>query len=129
MLRLQPGEDPREQLDRWCDERSVEAASVTTAVGSLTKATIRYGGRSEGSVTEGDLEVCSLSGTLSRHGMLLHLAIADASGQMTGGHMMNGCLVRTTLERVVQEFGGLRLLRKHDPATAYDELFPEIIAP
>jgi len=129
VLRLRPGEDVRDQLERWCVERSVEAASITSAVGSLTQATIRYGGRNEGMITKGDLEVCAFSGTLSRHGMHLHLAIADADGHMTGGHLMKGCLVRTTLELVVQEIGGLRLLRRPDPTTGYEELYPEVIAP
>ncbi|MEO8590806.1 MAG: PPC domain-containing DNA-binding protein [Flavobacteriales bacterium] len=129
VLRLLPGEDVRELLDRWCNDRSIEAAAVSSAVGSLTRATIRFGGRSEGIVLEGDLEVCSLSGTLSRRGLHLHLAVADGDGHITGGHLLAGCLVRTTLELVVQEIGGLRLLRKPDPATGYDELLPEVIAP
>lgn len=129
VLRLQPGEDVRQQLETWCADRSVEAASIVSAVGSLTRATLRYGGQSNGHITTGDLEICSLSGTLSRHGMHIHLSIGDTAGAMLGGHMMPGCVVRTTLELVIHEIGGLRLLRTPDPATGYDELVPTPITP
>lgn len=128
VLRMQPGEDVRRQLAQWCAEGSVEAAAVTSAVGSLSRACVRYAGQAKGTITEGDLEICALSGTLSRHGMHLHLALATSNGQMIGGHLLEGCIVRTTLELVVQEFAGLRFLRRQDPATGYEELLPEIAA-
>ncbi len=129
ILRMMPGEDVREVLATWCAERSIEAAAIVSAVGSVSTAMIRFGGRSEGSTIEGTLEVCGLSGTLSRHGMHLHIAVADADGRMTGGHLLNGTMVRTTLELVIQEIGGVRLLRKPDTTTGYEELVPEPIAP
>lgn len=129
ILRMLPGEDVREALAAWCAERSIEAAAILSAVGSVSKAMIRFGGRSEGTAIEGDLEVCALSGTLSRHGMHLHIAAADADGRMTGGHLLNGTIVRTTLDLVVHEIGGVRMLRKPDATTGYEELVPEPIAP
>lgn len=129
VLRLLPGDDVRGTLAAWCNERQVEAAAIVSAVGSVSCALLRYGGRSEGTRTEGDLEVCMLSGTLSRYGMHVHLAIADAQGAMVGGHLLEGTLVRTTLEIVVQEIGGVRLLRRLDERTGFSELFAEPIAP
>ncbi|HRH38797.1 MAG TPA: DNA-binding protein, partial [Flavobacteriales bacterium] len=89
----------------------------------------RYGGQAEGTTLTGDLEVCAFSGTLSKHGMHLHMAVADPQGHMSGGHVMVGCIVRTTLELVIQEIGVMRLLRRKDPSTGYDELYPEAIVP
>lgn len=129
VLRLLPGEDVRTQLGDWAKKQGLEAAVLVSAVGSLTKASIRYGGRDEGSLLDGDLEVCALSGTLSKHGMHLHLAVSDGQGRMTGGHLLAGSIVRTTLEVAIQEIGGLRMLRKPDPRTGYEELFPEVILP
>ena len=128
-LRLLPGEDVRAELERWAREQGIEAAAVTSAVGSLSVGVLRYGGQSAGTRTEGDLEVCALSGTLSRHGLHLHLAFADGAGEMRGGHLLAGCLVRTTLELVIQEIGGVRFMRRKDERTGYDELFPEVIRP
>ncbi len=124
VLRLGPGEDLRPVLERWARDNRIEAASVVSAVGSLTVAHIRYGGRADGIITTGDLEVCALSGTLSMHGLHLHVSIADRDGRTLGGHLLPGSLVRTTLELVVQEVSGVRMLRTPDPATTYDELDP-----
>ncbi|MGV3636161.1 MAG: PPC domain-containing DNA-binding protein, partial [Flavobacteriales bacterium] len=129
IIRMLPNADVRAELERWCAAQGLEAAVIISAVGSLSTAVIRFGGRSEGATVTGDLEVCALSGTLSRHGLHVHIAVADGNGTMTGGHLLNGCLVRTTLELAVQEVGGIRLRREQDPRTGYAELLPEVIDP
>ena len=43
----------------------------------------------------GLLELLALSGTLSVDGPHLHGSVADALGRVNGGHVMNGCVVRT----------------------------------
>lgn len=128
-LRMLPGDDVRLSLQSWCELNGIEAAAIVSAVGSLSHAHIRFGGKQDGAFVEGNLEVCALSGTLSKHGMHVHLAVADGDGRMTGGHMLQGCLVRTTLEVVIQEIGGVRFARRPDERTGYDELFPEEIKP
>ena len=125
VLRMLPGEDVRAELERWCADNALEAGCVVSAVGSVSIAVLRMAGRNEGSTLTGSMEVCTLSGTLSRHGMHLHMAVADAEGRMHGGHMLSGCTVRTTLEVVVQEIGGLAMHRRHDARSGYPELFPD----
>lgn len=124
VLRLSPGEDVRPTLRAWVERRGLKAAAITSSVGSLTQAHLRYAGRADGIVTTGDLEVLCLSGTLSVDGMHLHLSAADRDGRTFGGHLLDGCLVRTTLELTVQEIIGVRMARAHDPASGYDELEP-----
>lgn len=124
VLRLSPGEDVRPVLRAWVRQCGLKAAAITSSVGSLTQAHLRYAGRADGIVTSGDLEVLGLSGTLSVDGMHLHLAVADRDGHTTGGHLLDGCIVRTTLELTVQEITGVRMQRVHDPASGYDELEP-----
>ena len=63
MLRLRPGQDVRPTLKEWVRAQGIEAAAITSAVGSLTHAHLRYAGRADGMVTTADLEVLSLSGT------------------------------------------------------------------
>ncbi len=125
VLRLQPGEDVRPLLEQWAKDHRITAACITAAVGSLTQAHIRYANRADGIVTTGDLEVVALSGTLTENGMHLHLAVADRNGATLGGHMLPGCLVRTTLELVIMEVAGVRMLRTKDDTTTYDELDPQ----
>lgn len=127
VIRLEPGEDVRETLEGWARDKAMEAAAIVSAVGSLTHAHIRYAGRADGIMTIGDLEICSLSGTLARYGLHLHISIADRDGVMLGGHLLKGSLVRTTLELVIQEISGVQLLRTHDEKTTYDELDPRPI--
>jgi predicted DNA-binding protein with PD1-like motif len=127
VLRMMPGEDVRSTLMAWCEEQAIDAAIVVAAAGSLSMAHIRFGGRSVGHVLEGDLEVCTITGTLSRHGLHLHVIVADGQGATTGGHLQVGCLVRTTLELAIQELVGLRLVRRFDDMTGHEELVPEPI--
>lgn len=125
VLRLQPGDDVRRSLQEWAQANAVDAASITCVVGSLTHAHLRYANRADGIVTTADLEVLSLSGTISRHGMHLHMSVGDRNGNVLGGHLLDGCVVRTTLELTVQEINGLRMLRSRDEQTGYEELDTE----
>ena len=50
----------------------------------------------------GKFEIVSLTGTLSAGGSHhLHVAIADSTGAVFGGHLLAGCVVRTTAEIVL----------------------------
>ena len=42
MLRLSPGDDPKVKLQSFVVENNLSAAVILSAVGSLTKAVIRY---------------------------------------------------------------------------------------
>ena len=66
--------------------------------------------------------VGSLSGTLSADGAHLHIAIADSSGAVIGGHLSAGSLVRTTIELVISLLPEWRFSRELDPATGCAEL-------
>ncbi len=127
VLRLEPGEDLRPTLHSWATSANIEAAAVVSAVGSLSAAHLRFAGRADGIVLTGDLEVCSFSGTLSKHGLHLHLSIADRDGVMVGGHLLPGCIVRTTMELVIQQVDGVRMARVKDAVTTYDELDPQAL--
>lgn len=121
-LRLHPGDDLRERLTTFSREQSLQAAFVLTCVGSLSQARLRFAGRDEATELAGDLEVVSLVGTLGADGCHLHAAVADAQGATLGGHVLEGCRIRTTAEIVIGEAPGLRFSREHDAATGYREL-------
>lgn len=121
-FRLEPGADLRCTLERYARERAVSAAFVVSAVGSLSRATLRYAGAETATIIERPLEIVALSGTLSREGCHLHCAVSDALGKVTGGHVLAGCVVRTTLEVVLGEAPAYRFSRELDPETGYREL-------
>ena len=121
-LRLQPGSDLRGALEAWMDEQEEQAGCLISAVGSLSVAQLRLAGASEATVIRGDLEILSLSGTLSRGGVHLHIAVANSTGSVIGGHLCPGSLVRTTAELVIGLLPEWRFRRELDPATGYAEL-------
>jgi predicted DNA-binding protein with PD1-like motif len=95
---------------------------VLTCVGSLSHVRVRLAGGAEHAIWEGAFEIVALTGTLSQNGGHLHLAVADQQGRTVGGHLAEGCTVRTTAEVVVAADDRLLFAREHDPATGYDEL-------
>ncbi len=121
-LRLQPGNDLRQALEAWMGEQQEQAGFVISAVGSLSVAQLRLAGASEATVIQGELEILSLSGTLSPDGAHLHIAVADRRGTVIGGHLCAGSLVRTTAELVIGLLPDWRFNRELDPATGYPEL-------
>lgn len=125
VLRLSPGDDLRAGLEsafRELQARGCRAACVVSAVGSLSRAVLRYAGQAQGTVLDEALELVSLSGTLSADGPHLHAGVADARGAMRGGHVMPGCTVRTTAEIVLAPLPGWAFSRAHDARTGFMEL-------
>ena len=118
-LRLQPGDDLRRALEAWMSQQPEQAGFVISAVGSLSVAQLRFAGATEEMTIHGDLEILSLSGTLSPDGAHLHLAVADSSGAVIGGHLCAGSLVRTTAELVIGLLPEWQFRRELDPATGY----------
>ena len=121
-LRLPPGADLRRALEAWMGEREEQAGCLISAVGSLSVAQLRLAGATQATAIHGELEILSLSGTLSPDGIHLHIAIADSRGTVLGGHLCAGSLVRTTAELVIGLLPEWRFSRQLDPATGFAEL-------
>ena len=121
-LRLTPGDDVRRALEIWMGEQEEQAGWVISGIGSLSVAQLRLAGAAEATTINGELEILSLAGTLSADGAHLHIAVADSSGAMIGGHLCSGSLVRTTAELVVGLLPEWQFRRELDPATGYAEL-------
>ncbi|MEB3237845.1 MAG: PPC domain-containing DNA-binding protein [Candidatus Sericytochromatia bacterium] len=119
-FRLVPGEDLRVAL--MARARAWPAAFVATCVGSLRHATLRHVTAETGTRREGPFEIVSLVGTLEAGGGHLHIALADADGQLWGGHLLEGSAVHTTAEVVVGILTDIRFARTFDPRSGYDEL-------
>lgn len=128
-LRLRPGQDLRQQIQAFVEQRRVRAGAVLTCVGSLTQATLRLANQDGPTVYRGHFEIVSLVGTLSVHGSHLHLAVADSTGRTLGGHLLDGNTVYTTAELVLGVFEDLEFRREPDPTFGYRELTVEPAAP
>jgi len=131
VLRLNPGDDLRAELQsafKDLQNRGHQAACIISAVGSLSRAVLRHAAEPQGSVLDEPLELISLSGTLSADGPHLHASVADARGQMRGGHVMPGCTVRTTAEIVLALLPGWAFHRAPDARTGFMELVAQPLA-
>ena len=121
-LRLRPGDDLRLTLEAWMGRRRERAGCLISGIGSLSVARLRLAGRPESTTLTGELEILSLAGTLSADGAHLHIAVADCTGALIGGHLCAGSLVRTTAELVVALLPDWQFSRELDPATGCAEL-------
>jgi hypothetical protein len=121
-LRLKPGQDLRQELEKFAKERKLQAGLIVTAVGSLTKAGLRLADQPGATQFEGKFEIVSLVGTLSPDGPHLHLSVSDKTGRTIGGHLVEGCTVYTTVELVIGEIEGVRFTREQDADSGYKEL-------
>lgn len=120
-VRLGPGEDLKQSLQRLVQREGHTAAWVMTCVGSLKRISLRLAGLH---TAEGEYEIISAAGTLAPNGVHLHLAVADPQGTLLGGHLMVGCVVADggTVEVVLGADSNWRFSRGLDPKTGFDEL-------
>lgn len=80
-------------------------------------------------VFKGAFEIVSLIGTIDKSGKShLHMSFSDANGNVTGGHVKEGCIIHTTVELTLVSNNSLLFERKNDEATGFDELYVEDIA-
>lgn len=121
-LRLEPGSDLRATLEAAASAGAGMSAFVASGIGSLSGARLRLAGAESETEVEGDVEILSLSGTLAPDGAHLHMAVADATGHVIGGHVCYGNMVRTTAELLVLELVEWSLAREPDRSTGFEEL-------
>src|SRR5690606_1718462 len=121
-FRLNPGDDLKEAIEKHVSNYQIVAGLILTCVGSLNKTSLRMAGKKDTISINGDQEIVSLVGTLSTKGCHLHLSVSDTEGKMLGGHLKEGCIVRTTAEVVIGVLENLSFNRELDKATGFKEL-------
>lgn len=121
-LRLSPGDDLRAAVQDVLRQCELRAAFVIQGIGSLSVAQLRFAGAEAPTEIRGDLEILTLAGSLSPDGAHLHMSVADARGQVFGGHVAHGCKVRTTAELLLALLPDHTFAREVDPDTGFMEL-------
>ena len=121
-VRLRPGQDLKVELTEFILKHKLKACALVTCVGSLTRAKLRFADQEKGKIIEGPLEILTLQGCGGNGKWHLHLSVADQNGRMTGGHLLDGSIVRTTAEIVLVELTELDFQRVYDPESGYREL-------
>jgi len=121
-LRVSPDQDLRRALEGAIEARLSGAAFVISGIGSLRHAWLRWAGAAQPKSLDGDLEILTLAGSVSRDGSHLHMSVADTEGRVYGGHVAYGCTVRTTAEVLLLLLPEWSFTREVDPATGFSEL-------
>ncbi|PSV16116.1 DUF296 domain-containing protein [Photobacterium kishitanii] len=120
--RLLQGDDLRYSLLEFVQKNSIQAGSLLSGVGCLSKAKIRLADENNVLNLEEPLEIITLSGTLTPQHVHIHISVADGKGCVYGGHLMPGCIVHYTTELCMVAFNNLNFEREYDSNTGFDEL-------
>lgn len=121
-IRLKPNDDVKKSLQNFAKEKKLKAASIISAVGSLTHYNLRFANQKEGTQKSELVEIVSLSGTLTSEAMHIHMAVSDQEGKTLGGHLLDENFVYTTLEITIVEDLNVEFKRVTDPTYGYQEL-------
>jgi predicted DNA-binding protein with PD1-like motif len=124
--RLTPGTDLKSAITEFVKANHITAGAILSGVGSLSSLNIRLAGaqpdHQPSLEREEEFEIVSLNGTVGLEGMHLHISVSDREGNVVGGHLKDGCIVKTTVELVIIADPDQRFNRHPDPETGFDEL-------
>lgn len=123
MLRLYPNQDLKRSLIEFCKNNGIQSGAIVSAVGSFSTMRVRIAdGKSMVEDTQ-NRELLSLCGTLTGESVHLHVSAINSTMEILGGHLMEGCIIHTTLELVILDLSDLyKNKREYDSQTGYDEL-------
>src|SRR5262249_11701312 len=109
-------------LEEIVEGEAIKAGVLLSVVGSLTSASLRTPSGAPKALT-GPLEIVSGTGTVGSAGIHVHISVSNESGATFGGHLLSGCIVRTTLELVILDLSNQMIFdRVVDASTGYREL-------
>lgn len=134
-FRLKPGDDLKRGIANYIAKYDLRAVSILTCVGSLRQVNIRLASERNGSMSyyfrDRDMfEIVSLVGTFENLDDRIpdghvHISLADARGNVVGGHLMKGSIVYTTAEVTVIDNHRQQFKRAFDKSTGFRELVVE----
>lgn len=120
--RLKRGSDLLVEIKKIAIEEDLKAAVVLSSVGCVSKLKVRDAGGVNFREVNENCEILSLNGTVSAKRTHLHVAFSKEDLSAIGGHLVEGCIINTTCELVIQELSGYEYDVEFDKETGYDEL-------
>lgn len=121
-FRLQNGEDLKLSIEKYVKNHNIKAGVIISCVGCLYKSVIRNAAGKEVITLDKNVEIVSITGTLSPEGCHIHISVSDEELKTYGGHLKDGCLINTTAEVVIAELDNYAFKREMDNKTGYKEL-------
>lgn len=121
-FRLVRGDDLKKEIIAYCKEHNIEAGVILSAVGCIKHLHIRLAEAKEYIDREACYEIVSVTGTVSKDDVHIHISVSDNTGATVGGHLKDGTIVDTTCEVVIYELTNYIFGREPDELTGYDEI-------
>lgn len=122
IFRLHPGQNFKEEIDKYVQDHKINAGIILTCVGNLTKAIVRMANAKIIKTWEGSFEIISLVGTVEIGNSHIHICLSDEEGKTFGGHLKDGSVVGVTAEVAIGEIEDLEFSREFDEKSGYKEL-------
>lgn len=121
-FRLIRGNDIKKEIIAYCQKKNIEAGVIISAVGCIKHLHIRLAEAKDYIDKEENYEIVSITGTVSKDDVHIHMSVSDNTGKTIGGHLKDGTIVDTTCEVVIYELKDYIFTREPDSITGYDEL-------
>ena len=121
-FRLTRGNDIKKEIIAYCQKENIQAGVIICAVGCISHIHIRLAEAKDYIDKEENYEIVSITGTVSKEDVHIHIAVSDNSGKTIGGHLKDGTIVDTTCEVVIYELTDCIFSREQDEQTGYEEL-------
>jgi len=122
VFRLTRGNDIKKEIIDYCQKENIEAGIIISAVGCISHLHIRLAEAKEYIDKEENYEIVSITGTVSKDDVHIHISVSDNSGKTMGGHLKEGTIVDTTCEVAIYELKDYSFSREPDSMTGYNEL-------
>lgn len=126
IFRLHRGDDLKNSILEFCRMNNINGGIMACAVGCCSKVRFRLAGADDFYEDERDYEIVSITGTISKDGVHIHISFADNTGKVVGGHLTEGCIINTTCEVSIIKSDKYKLSREYDEETCYKELVIEM---
>lgn len=140
-VRLLPGTDLMDGLKKACQDNGVRQGTIISAIGTLRQLNIQIfvprpelklgAGYNPPVVIPGPMEVMAIQGVImetesGETALHLHGVFCDKDGKTLGGHIVpGGNPILATLDAVIGEMGGLKMMRRYDAETDLSLFSPE----
>ncbi len=121
-FRLVEGNDIKKEIISYCQSKNIEAGVIISAVGCIQHLHIRLAEAKNYINAKERYEIVSITGTVSKDDVHIHISVSDNTGKTVGGHLKDGTIVDTTCEIVIYELKDYIFTRELDNITGYDEL-------
>ncbi len=121
-IRLTHGMDLKRSIQAFVTTEKIQAGAIVSCVGSLRTLNLRLAGAQSQRIWTEPLEIVSVMGTLTPHHQHIHISAANRNGDVIGGHLLEGSIIDTTAELILNNYRNFKFSREFDIQTGYTEL-------